>query len=198
MPRRELLLLSAIFVLLLSCGESAVAAGPERIFLHKDWQVQSSCETKATAAEISAAGFDAKGWHHSDLPNTVVGALVADKTYPDPDYGTNFQSFPGFSHDRQHFFANVDVPKDSPFHCSWWFRTEFTPPADFNQGNKWLHFLGINYRANVWLNGQKIADANEVAGTFATFEFNVSKSLHSGGPNALAVEVSAPGKNDLG
>jgi len=30
----------------------------------------------------------------------------------------------------------------------------------------WLDFLGINYRANVWLNGKKIADAKDVAGTF--------------------------------
>jgi exo-1,4-beta-D-glucosaminidase len=58
--------------------------------------------------------------------------------------------------------------------------------------------LGINYRANVWLNGQKIADASDVAGTFATFEFNVSKALHAGTANALAVEVFAPSKNDLG
>jgi exo-1,4-beta-D-glucosaminidase len=96
------------------------------------------------------------------------------------------------------FFANQDMPKDSPFRCSWWFRTEFTLPAGYDGKTAWLHFLGINYRANVWLNGQKIANADDVAGTFATFEFNVSKSLHSGGPNALAVEVSAPGKNDLG
>jgi len=51
-----------------------------RIYLHKDWQIQSSCEVKTSAAEISAAGFDAKGWHRSDVPATVVGALVADKT----------------------------------------------------------------------------------------------------------------------
>src|SRR6202043_1805204 len=45
---------------------------------------------------------------------------------------------------------------------------------------------------------QKIADANEVAGTFATFEFNVTKALRPGKTNALAVEIFAPGKNDLG
>ncbi len=37
-----------------------------------------------------------------------------------------------------------------------------------------------------------------MAGTFATFEFNVSKSLRPGKANALAVEIFAPGKNDLG
>jgi exo-1,4-beta-D-glucosaminidase len=197
MPRRSLALTLTAGLLL--AGRAAVGADePSKTYLHKDWQIQSSCEAKASGAEISAAGFDAKGWHHSDIPSTVVGALVTDKTYPDPDYGTNLRSFPGFNDDPQHFFSNLDMPKGSPFRCSWWFRTEFTPPADAEHKTHWLNFLGINYRANVWLNGEKIADANDVAGTFATFEFNVTRVLRPGATNALAVEVSAPGKNDLG
>jgi exo-1,4-beta-D-glucosaminidase len=184
--------------LLLTSLAAARAGEPSKTYLHKDWQIQSSCEVKASAAEISAPGFDATGWHHSDIPSTVVGALVADKTYPDPDYGVNLKSFPGMNYSSKSFFANQDMPKDSPFRCSWWFRTEFTPPADADHKTNWLNLLGINYRANVWLNGQKIADAKDMAGTFATFEFNVSKSLRPGATNALALEISAPGKNDLG
>ncbi len=197
MSRRCFALMLSIGLLLTGRGAFG-ADGPSRMFLHKDWQIQSSCEAKASGAEISAPGFDAKGWHHADIPATVVGALVTDKTYPDPDFGTNLRSFRGFNDDPQHFFSNLDMPKGSPFRCSWWFRTEFTVPAEAEHKTNWLDFLGINYRANVWLNGQKIADANEVAGTFATFEFNVSKALHPGKNNALAVEIFAPGKNDLG
>ncbi|HXN53361.1 MAG TPA: glycoside hydrolase family 2 TIM barrel-domain containing protein [Candidatus Acidoferrum sp.] len=184
---------------LLLTGRAAFSAdGSSKIFLHKDWQIQSSCEAKASGAEISAPGFNAKGWHHSDIPSTVVGALVSDKTYLDPNYGTNMKWFPGMNYSSKSFFANQDMPKGSPFLCSWWFRTEFSLPAEGEHKTNWLDFLGINYRANVWLNGQKIADANDVAGTFATFEFNVSKFLRPDKANALAVEVSAPGKNDLG
>jgi len=184
--------------MLLNSRPAFSADEPSRIYLHKDWQIQSSCEAKASGAEISAAGFDAKGWHHSDIPSTVVGALVTDKTYSDPDYGTNLKSFPGMDYSSKDFFANQDMPKNSPFRCAWWFRTEFSLPAETERKTNWLNFLGINYRANVWLNGQKIADANEVAGTFVTFEFNVSKALRPGKTNALALEVFAPGKNDLG
>jgi exo-1,4-beta-D-glucosaminidase len=181
------------------CGVLASQArAQDRLLLNKNWQLQSSCEAKADGAQISSAGFDAKAWHHADVPATVVGALVADKTYPDPDYGTNLLSLPGFVNDRRHFFSNQDMPKDSPFRCSWWFRTEFTLPTEYGHRNSSLHLLGINYRANIWLNGQKVADANDVAGTFATFEFNVSKLLQPGKPNALALEIFAPGKNDLG
>ena len=184
---------------LLSCGIAvAQAEAQNKLFLHKSWQLQSSCEAKASGAQISTVGFDGGAWHHSDLPTTVVAALVADKTYPDPNYATNLLSFPGFVNDRQHFFSNQDMPNGSPFRCSWWFRSEFTVPAEYEHKNSWLHFLGINYRANIWLNGQKVADADEVAGTFATFEFNVSKFLQTGKPNALALEIFAPGKNDLG
>ena len=182
---------------------SAAAKGerseePGKTFLHKDWQVQSACEDKAGGQKISSAGFEAGGWHRAEIPATVVGVLVTDKTYPDPDYGTNLKNFPGFYSSENKIFSNVDMPADSPFACSWWFRTEFTAPAGGAGKTNWLHFNGINYRANIWLNGQKVADAKDVAGTYRTFEFNVTKFLKRGGRNALAVEVFAPGKDDLG
>jgi exo-1,4-beta-D-glucosaminidase len=181
----------------------AVAAGEaddqqERTYLHKDWRIQSSCEAKAAGEQISSAGFDANSWHKSDIPATVVGALVTDKTYADPNYGTNLKSFPGMDYSAKTFFANQDMPKDSPFRCSWWYRTEFALPAGGAKPSEWLHFLGINYRANIWINGQKVADARDVAGTYRSFEFNVSKFLKTGSANALAVEVFAPEKDDLG
>jgi exo-1,4-beta-D-glucosaminidase len=171
---------------------------PERIYLHRDWQIQSSCDAKAAGEQISSVGFDAKGWHKSDIPATVVGALVTDKTYPDPNYSTNLKSFPGMNYSSKTFFANQDMPKDSPFRCSWWYRTEFPVSGGRARTTEWLHFLGINYCANIWINGQKVADARDVAGTYRSYEFNVSNFLKPGSANALAVEVFAPEKDDLG
>ncbi|HKT48538.1 MAG TPA: hypothetical protein VJP87_13515, partial [Candidatus Acidoferrales bacterium] len=168
-----------------------------RIELHENWQLQSSCNVKEKGEEISKAGYTTSGWHKIEVPATVVGALVTDKTYPDPDYGTNLKNFPGMNYSSRTFFANQDMPKGSPFACSWWFRTEFTAPPSEGK-TEWLNFDGINYRANIWLNGQKIADADEVAGTYRTYEFDITKALRAGGTNALAVEVFAPKKNDLG
>jgi exo-1,4-beta-D-glucosaminidase len=168
-----------------------------RTYLHKNWQIQSSCEVKASGEQISSTGFNAAGWHKADIPATVVGALVTDKTYPDPDYGMNLDSFPGMSHSNKQLFANQDMPEGSPFACSWWYRTEFhLPPGE--EKNVWLNFLGINYRANIWVNGQRIADTNDVAGTYRAYEFNVTKFLKPGKINALALEIFAPGKYDLG
>src|SRR5258708_6992649 len=89
-----------------------------RTYLHKNWQIQSSCEVKATGEQISSAGFDAKDWHKTDIPATVVGALVTDKTYPDPNYGTNLKSLPGMNYSDKTFFANQEMPEGSPFRCS--------------------------------------------------------------------------------
>jgi exo-1,4-beta-D-glucosaminidase len=179
------------------CAAQEASQAGARVYLHKNWEVQSSCQVKATAAQLSTVGYDASGWHASDIPTTVVAALVGDKTYPDPFYATNLRSFPGMYPSNKILFANRELPKDSPFLCSWWYRSEFTVPADFEQQTAWLNFLGINYRANLWINGQKVADAKDVAGAYRTFEFNVSKFIHAGKTNAIAVEVFAPKKDDL-
>jgi exo-1,4-beta-D-glucosaminidase len=168
-----------------------------RMYLHGAWQIQSSCEVKATGAQISTLGFDASGWHAANVPTTVVGALVGDKTYPDPFYATNLHSFPGMYPSNKILFANRELPAGSPFVCSWWYRAEFAVPAEFERQTAWLNFLGINYRANIWINGQKVADAKDVAGAYRTFEFNVSKFLHAGKQNAIALEIFSPKKDDL-
>jgi len=191
-------LVSALVAFLIVPSLAAAADGPtNRTYLHKNWQIQSSCEAKATGDQISLAGFDPAAWHKADIPATVVGALVTDKTYPDPNYATNLDSFPGMSHSNKQLFANQDMPEGSPFRCSWWYRTEFPAPAGVEK-NVWLNFLGINYRANIWVNGQKIADTNDVAGTYRAYEFNITKFLKPGTTNALALEIFAPDKGDLG
>ncbi|HUC52824.1 MAG TPA: glycoside hydrolase family 2 protein [Candidatus Cybelea sp.] len=171
---------------------------PRRTYLHKNWKIQSSCEAKASGEQISTAGFETAGWHQANIPATVVGALVTDKTYPDPNYATTLKSLPGMNYSGRSLFANQEMPEGSPFRCSWWYRTEFTAPEVEGKKTQWLNFLGINYRANIWINGHKVGDANDVAGTYRAYEFDVTKFLQPGNANTLAVEVFAPGKYDLG
>ena len=173
-------------------------APPSNISLNTNWQIQSSCEVKATAEQISAPGFAAIGWHKTTVPNTVVGTLVDDKTYPDPTYGTNLKNLPGMNYSSATFFALQDMPAGSPFKCSWWWRTEFRVPMSAAGKHLALHFPGINYRANVWINGKKIADKKDVAGTYRIFEFDVTNAIKPGASNAVAFEIFAPEKNDLG
>ena len=55
-------------------------------------------------------------------------ACLPDGTLPDPNYGMNLKNLPGMNSPAR-LFANADIPADSPFLCSHWFRREFTLPA---------------------------------------------------------------------
>src|SRR5258708_1820803 len=190
------------FALVLNSAFAAIACGEDSpsgpVFLHSDWRLESSCKVTAKPEAMSLPGFDDSKWRPAIVPGTVVGSLVADKTLPDPNYGKNLNSFPGAFTNNKIQAANLDMPANSPFRCSHWFRTEFTAPAAYADRAIWLHFLGINYRANIWLNGKQLADRNEVAGAYRVYEFLISELLNKSGKNALAVEIFAPEKNDLG
>jgi exo-1,4-beta-D-glucosaminidase len=184
-------------------GQGTAAADLENlpissISMNSGWEIQSSCEVNAGGDKVSAPGFATAGWHKTTVPNTVVGTLVDDKTYDDPTYGMNLKKLPGMYYGEKVFFATVDMPEGSPFRCSWWWRTQFKLKPPFAGDHFWLHFPGINYRANVWVNGKKIANASDVAGTYRSFNFDVTPALNPSGTNAVALEIFAPGKNDLG
>src|SRR6266404_656797 len=189
---------ATIFTSARSWAENLEKLPASVVSLNDGWQIQSSCEAKATGQQVSTPRFEATGWHKTTVPNTVVGTLVDDKTYPDPMYGTNLKKLPGMNYSDKSFFALQDMPEGSPFRCSWWWRTEFAVKPRFSGEHFWLHFPGINYRANLWVNGKKIADAKDVAGTYRIFEFDVTSALKTDGQNAVALEIFAPEKNDLG
>lgn len=172
----------------------------EKIALDKNWRIQSSCKVSEKGDAISIASFHPQGWYAATVPGPVVSNLVADKIadYPDPYAGMNLRKMPGVDYPIGAQFANLPIPENSPFHCSWWYRTTFTIPTSYKGQQNWLNFQGINYRANIWLNGKQIATTREIAGAFRSYELNVTSNLLYGGANVLAIEVFAPGENDLG
>ncbi len=178
-------------------AQSRDAANP-RIDLHNGWMLQSSCKVAAKGAQISVTGFHTDGWHATTVPSTVVAALVADKTFSDPYFGENLRSIPGTTYPIGKMFSVLPMPKDSPFRCSWWYRTEFRAPDGSDGQRVWLNFDGINNRANIWLNGKRIADSREVAGAYRTYEFDITPLLVRDRPNVLAVEAIAQTEKDLG
>jgi exo-1,4-beta-D-glucosaminidase len=169
-----------------------------KIYLHEGWALQSSCLFLAKGEQISATGYKTNGWHSATVPTTVVAALVADKTYPDPYYGKNLRDIPGTTYPIGKNFSLLPMPKDSPFRCSWWYRTEFTLPADYKGRHVWLHFGGINNHANIWLNRKLVAGGKDIAGAYRTYDFDISPMVNGDGPNALAVETIAQTEKDLG
>jgi exo-1,4-beta-D-glucosaminidase len=165
--------------------------------LREGWALQSSGKVDEKGETLSSPSFQPKGWYAVTVPTTVVGALVEHKVYPDPFFGTNLRSFPGVSYAIGTNFSNVPMQQDSPFIIPWWYRKEFVLPAGFKGKSIWLNFRGINYRANIWLNGKQIANSDNVAGAWRTYEFNITDAAVLGKPNVLAVQVFSPTDKDL-
>ena len=165
--------------------------------LNQGWAIQSSVDVRENGAAISAVGFDAGQWYPATVPSTVLSALVEQHVYPDPYVGMNLRSIPGTSYPIFENLSELRMPPESPFRHSWWYRTEFKLPVEYKGKTLCLGFDGINYRANVWLNGRQIASADKMAGTWRLFEFDVTAAARPGELNALAVEVFAPQKSDL-
>jgi exo-1,4-beta-D-glucosaminidase len=171
---------------------------PAKIFLRKGWALQSSAKVTEKGDAISQNQFQPKNWYPAKVPSTVVGTLVDEKVYPDPFVGMNLRLIPGCSYPIGANFSLQPMPEDSPFRSSWWYRTEFQAPAGYRGGNIWLHLDGINFRANIWLNGQQIANSDQIAGTFRLHELNIRDVVRAGGMNTLAIEVFPQQPDDLG
>ena len=166
--------------------------------LRDGWRMQSACKFQAAGDSISTQEFKANGWLKTSVPATVLAAQLAAGIFPDPYYGMNIREIPGAGYPIGRIFANLPMPQDSPYRCAWWYRTEFAAPAAEAEERFWLHFGGINYRANIWLNGRRIADSATVAGAYRIYDFDVTEFLKPGKQNVLAVETFAPTENDLG
>ena len=165
--------------------------------LHTGWNIQSACELQSDGTTISTTAFHPVGWIATTVPTTVLAAQVAAGMFKDPDYGTNLRSIPGTTYAIGANFSGQPMAPDSPYRCGWWYRKTFSIPAGDKGKTLWLRFAGINYRGDLWINGQKVVDDQIFQGAFTHFDFDVTKYLIAGKENALAVEVFAPTETDL-
>ncbi len=189
-------ILVSVFLL---AGFAAPLPAASRLQLREAWSLQSSRKVTDRGEIISSTTFRPTGWYSTKVPATVVAAQVAAGEFPDPYVGMNLRKFPGMTYPiGLNSFSNLPMDKDSPYACSWWYRTEFQVPRGHAGRSMWLHFEGINYRANIWLNGRSLAASNDVQGAYRIYEFDVTCFLRPGEPNALALEVFAPTEKELG
>ena len=158
---------------------AAVGADSSVVVLSSGWEIQSAENAGAAGQGISSDGFAPAGWHPATVPETVLSALVKDGTYTNIYFGTNLATIP-----------------TAPFTNAWWYRNAFDLSTAQAAQNGRLTFDGINYRANIWLNGKQIATADQTFGAFRVFRFDVSGLLASG-KNVLAVEVFPPKPGDF-
>lgn len=152
--------------------ETLEAEGDGNWNIAGNWRLSTAPEVHADGAAISTGKFDAKSWWPATVPGTVLTTMVNRGVYPDPDYGLN----------------NLAIP-ESLNKQDYWYRTEFKAPKSLDGRHLTLTFQGINYKADVWLNGQQLGT---IKGAFIRGVFDVTRILKSGQLNVLAVRVSPP------
>jgi hypothetical protein len=133
------------------------------------WRVERDSQVSADGATLSRAGFDDAGWVVATVPGTVLTSYYNAGALPDPNFGDN----------------QLQV-SDAFFHADFWYRTEFATPSAAAGRRLWLNFDGINWKAEVFLNG---AQLGRIEGAFTRARFEVTDQLRRDAPNALAVRI---------
>jgi hypothetical protein len=133
------------------------------------WKLQRDSLVNADGSALSRTGFHDSDWMIATVPGTVLASYYNAGALPDPNFGDN-----------------QAMISDSFFYADFWYRTEFIAPVTPTGGHVWLNFDGINWKADVFLNGTRIG---RIDGAFTRGRFDVSSQLHPGKPNALAVRI---------
>jgi hypothetical protein len=141
-------------------------------WLIRNWQLTPAPLIAVTGDELSQVQYQDRDWYAAVVPGTVLTTLIARGRYPDPDYGLN----------------NLAIP-DSLSRQDYWYRSRFSAPDTFRDHDLALLFKGINYAAQIWLNGRRLG---EIRGAFTRGTFDVTGILRAGQVNAIAVRVSPP------
>ena len=173
-------LLIAVTLFFFACGnhektESKNVAVNENsnIILNDGWFMKRAAEVNSDGFELSKSKADNKGWLTATLPSTVMTILVDNGVYKDPYKENNM----------------AKIPVDSILQ-PWWFTSSFS--LNTVQNNTFsLNFDGINYKAEVFLNGVLVADSNKILGAFNTFQLDVTEQLTQG-ENHIAIKLLPP------
>jgi len=140
--------------------------------ISEGWELGTSTQVLESKESVFSQNFNTNDWYNATVPGTVLTTLVNQGVYPDPYYGLN----------------NMSIP-DTLAHTQWWYRVSFDTPANSSGKQIRLQFDGINYRAEVFLNGKKLGN---ITGAFIRGEFDVTSLLNHSGKNILAVHISPP------
>lgn len=147
-------------------------------YINDAWQLIPSSKTNTDGATISQADFESPYFIQTQLPSTVLSALVKAGVYENIYYADNLEK--------------IDTVQ---FTQSWWYRKVFKIEQFSELEMYEIFFEGINYRANIWLNGVLIASKDSIEGPYRMFSFDITKLAQT--ENVLAVEVFPPAKSDL-
>lgn len=165
--------------LLITVGCKKHESATESLDINSGWELQSSEIEKESGAIISTNNYESNDWYTIELPATVISALRQNGEYADIFYADNIEKI-----DKSRF--------ESP----WWYRKVFTLDKKSADDVVQLRFEGLNYQANIWMNGELLADTNKIEGPFSRWTLNVTPHVTTG-ENVVAIEIVPPVFGDL-
>jgi hypothetical protein len=136
------------------------------------WRMTEARNLVNSEKSVFNPDLDTAVWINATVPGTVLTTLVNQGFYPDPYYGLN----------------NLAIP-DSLCRTDWWYRISFSTPENILKKEAWLILNGINYRADVWLNGKM---AGKMTGAFCRGNFKITSLLNRDRENNLAIHIFPP------
>ena len=134
------------------------------------WKLRNASDVNDAPAAIAQAGYDDRDWIPAQVPGTVLGSYVADGKLSDPWFGDNMDQIP------DEMFSGNDF----------WYRCSFAIPSEAVGKRLWLNFDGVNWKAEVFLNGSTVG---RIDGAFIRGHFDVTSVAKTGATNYLAVLI---------
>ncbi len=167
-----------LVILFLLAHTTHVFSQNREIMLHDEWQAKRAGEIPVDGTVISSVDFEPTGWMKAVVPGTVLTTLLHNGVFPDPFIGMNNELIPDIYNTGAEFYT-------------YWFRKEFTVPELQPDQQVWLKFRGINYSADVFMNGHRISHDTH-KGMFLRQKYRITPYLNSNEPNIIAVIVHPP------
>lgn len=141
------------------------------------WLARRATDVGVTGEVITSSSYEPTDWLPAVVPGSILATLVANGQLPDPYVGDAALSIP-----------DVGQAGGLDYYTFWFYRS-FALPVTSDTSRTWLRFDGINYAADVYLDGRKLAQA-EREGMFHRRTFDITGI--AAGQHRLAVLVSPP------
>jgi len=165
----------SLFIALLSLNNFLNA---QNLFeLDSGWYCNNIKNVKEDGLVISSVNYRLKNWLPATVPGTVLTTMLNNKLVADPFYGMNNKYIADI------YFTGND-------YYTYWFVTDFKETAEKGQ-RVWLQLRGVNYKYDVYLNGNKLNDRVQ-EGMLLRAQFNITAYLSKNGNNRLAILVFPP------
>jgi hypothetical protein len=150
----------------------------EKTLLNSGWYARRANEVKVDGNVLTSTAFNRAGWMTARVPGTVLTTLLENSYFPAPEFSMNNNLIPDIYETGNEFYT-------------FWFMRPFEV-AQWQEGRQvWLNFRGINYKADIFLNGKRVNKSTH-EGMFLRKSFNITSYLKTGEVNLLAVIVYPP------